>query len=84
MNDLPACPWCHTTKHVQTGSLPKSFYCRNCRREFEADDDGTVGYGDPARHVERRERHKLSQQERNRRTSEGLRLSWAARKAVQR
>jgi hypothetical protein len=49
---------------VQTGSLPRSFYCRKCKREFEADDsgqaidDGVVGYGNPERFAVRNENYK--------------------------
>jgi hypothetical protein len=51
----PSCPWCNTARHVQEGSMQKTFYCRNCWREFEAGEDGDVGYGRPDRRLIRQE-----------------------------
>lgn len=52
----PRCPKCGTPKHVQDGSQLKTFYCRKCGIEFEADDDGDIGYGRPSKRIEREER----------------------------
>jgi hypothetical protein len=57
MSDVPNCPWCHSSKHVQaSGTTMKAMYCRRCSREFEAEDDGVVGYGSPEKYAERSER----------------------------
>jgi hypothetical protein len=63
---IPACPWCKPRSNatVQTGSLPRSFYCHKCKREFEADDsgrpidDGDVGYGNPQKFAIRKENYR--------------------------
>ena len=52
-----ACIRCHSPKQVRpSGTTPRAFYCGKCKIEFEAEDDGFVGYGDPARIVAKRER----------------------------
>lgn len=57
MDDLPNCPWCRTAKHVQpSGENAKALHCRGYHRSFEAEDDGTVGYGRPDKFAERNER----------------------------
>lgn len=53
----PCCPWCNTPRHVRTsGTSYRAWYCGRCQREFEAEDDGTIGYGPPSRRIEREER----------------------------
>jgi len=53
----PACPWCRTARYVRpSGANLKAWYCPLCRREFEAGDDGLVGYGPPEKFAERAER----------------------------
>jgi len=52
----PRCPWCKTPQHVQSsGTNLKAWYCRGCQREFEAGDDGVIGYGLPEKYAERAE-----------------------------
>lgn len=70
------CPKCGIRSNTPVGA--RGFYCHGCKMAFEPEDDGTIGYGDPARNAERRER--LSAQERQRRISEGMRLAWARKK----
>ncbi len=54
--ESPSCPWCHTAINVITsGTTWRAWYCRRCGREFEAEDDGDIGYGRPDRIAERRE-----------------------------
>jgi ribosomal protein L37AE/L43A len=55
-NSTPPCPWCDTPRHVQEGGQPKTWYCRKCGREFEAEDDGDITYGRPEKRMEREER----------------------------
>ena len=39
-----------SAKHVHaSGTTLRAWHCRNCGREFEGVDDGTVGYGPPCR-----------------------------------
>jgi ribosomal protein L37AE/L43A len=52
----PPCPRCQTAKRVYPHG-ERNFQCDKCGAIFDGQDDGTVGYGDPARFAERKERH---------------------------
>lgn len=53
----PRCPWCNTARHVSSSATTlRAWYCGKCRREFEPEDDGDLGYGRPERRLERQER----------------------------
>lgn len=47
------CPRC---RHATATDTPAGWYCHHCKMEFAEDDDGTTGYGDPSRFLERKER----------------------------
>lgn len=54
----PRCPWCGTPRYVRaSGTTYRAWYCGNCGREFEAEEDGDIGYGPPDRRMTRQERH---------------------------
>lgn len=50
------CPRCRRESTTATDS-PHAFYCHWCKMEFDDEDDGTIGYGNPERFAERNERH---------------------------
>ncbi len=61
------CVRCGKSKHVCTsGTTPHAWYCRDCDVEFEPEDDGRFGYGDPARLVANREVYDLAAKQRRR------------------
>lgn len=75
------CPRCRQRSKTPTAT-PHAFYCHQCKMEFDASgDDGEVGYGRPEKVAERHER--LTAKERQRRISEGLRLSRIERRKKQ-
>jgi phage FluMu protein Com len=51
------CPRCRTVS-TTTSSGKERYYCRECRMEFEAINDGDIGYGRPERRLERQERRR--------------------------
>jgi len=57
MNDrlVGTCPRCGQPTASAAAGMAR-FYCHRCRQEFEAIDDGDVGYGDPSRRMQRAER----------------------------
>jgi hypothetical protein len=56
----PKCPWCKTAKAVRESAANcHAWYCGKCRREFEAEDDGTIAYGSPDRRLLREERNNI-------------------------
>ena len=64
MNDdcTPICPMCGNARHVRANG-DHLWYCTLHDMLFDdSGDDGTIGYGDPARIVERNERQRLSRQ----------------------
>lgn len=58
----PRCPRCGKKTATPSAENNHAFYCHHCKQVFEAIDDGTIGYGDPARIVERDERQRLQRQ----------------------
>lgn len=61
----PSCPWCRTSRTVRTsGSTMRSLYCSNCGREFEAEDDGVIGYGAPETYAQRAESRQMRKTQR--------------------
>ena len=82
--DDARCPKCGRFTCVKHNASSRAWWCLHCKMAFEPDDDGDISYGQPSRRLEREERQKLRKkltaQERQRRVSEGLRLSWARRK----
>ncbi len=61
MSQIPKCPRCGTNKHARPNGH-RMFLCTRCDGLFDdSPDDGTVTYGDPARIVERNERHAQAQ-----------------------
>jgi hypothetical protein len=63
----PRCVLCGYA-HPQTTDDPRIFYCPDCKRQFDPEDDGTVGKSkDPAVVAERREEFRLRQMARRRR-----------------
>lgn len=62
---MPRCVRCGSVRYVRTsGTTPRAYHCGKCRIEFEAEDDGLVGYGSPERYAERNERHEAAQRQR--------------------
>lgn len=57
MDTAPPCPWCKTPKRVYPHG-ERNFQCLECKRIFDAVDDGDVSYGPPSRRIEREERAK--------------------------
>ena len=55
MNDAPPCPWCKTSRKVYPHG-DRNFQCLECKRIFDAVDDGDASYGPPSRRIEREER----------------------------
>lgn len=54
---VPKCPRCGTNKHARPNGH-RMFYCTKCAGLYDdSGDDGTTGYGDPARIASRNERH---------------------------
>jgi hypothetical protein len=51
--DTPRCPRCNRRGSTNEGTI---CYCHHCKMQFDSQDDGTVGYGDPSRRIEREER----------------------------
>jgi hypothetical protein len=39
---------------------PRNFWCANCKREFDGQDDGDVGYRSPEINAERAERREMA------------------------
>lgn len=66
MDQTPKCPWCKTRKFVYPHGH-RDFFCGNCKRIFDGIDDGTTGYGDPAKHADRAERREAAEKERRQR-----------------
>ena len=62
-DQTPKCPWCKTDKHVHAEGF-RSWWCGNCNRLFDGVDDGTVGYGTPEKHAERKERREAAEKQR--------------------
>ena len=62
--DDPRCPACNRPG-VKSGK--RLFFCPTCRMEYEPDDDGTTGYGDPARIAAEHEHQRLAEKARKRR-----------------
>ena len=66
MNE-PKCVRCGKSKNVrESGTTPHAWYCGDCQIEFEPEDDGRFGYGDPARQVANREAYDLAAKQRRR------------------
>jgi hypothetical protein len=51
--DTPRCPRCNRRGSHNEGTL---YYCGHCKQQYDAEDDGTITYGDPSRRLEREER----------------------------
>ncbi len=56
----PRCPKCG---HLGTRTENKLYYCHTCKMAYDGEDDGTVGYGNPARHAELTERRERQRQD---------------------
>lgn len=61
------CPRCHHLTTTPSAANLHAFYCHDCKIEFEDEDDGTIGYGNPERFAERNERHQQNRQNQQRR-----------------
>ena len=68
----PRCPFCGY-KHTRTSaSTLRAFFCPQCGREFEPEDDGFIPNGDPARIVEEAEQRQIKAREDRRREHRGM------------
>ena len=65
-DEMPDCPWCGDNRQVYEEG-DRNYWCRGCNRSFDAEDDGTIGYGRPDQNAIRREEHELRQRTRKRR-----------------
>ncbi len=52
---MPACPRCGAKSRTPANGKDR-WYCHECHMEFEAGDDGTIGYGPPDKRLRREER----------------------------
>ena len=59
----PKCIQCGRIKAVDMVPNSTEAYCNHCNIQFDTEDDGTTGYGDPARMAARN----IDYQERNKR-----------------
>ena len=58
-NCTPNCPMCGNARHVRPNG-DRLFYCTACGGLYDdSGDDGTIGYGDPARIAEKREQREI-------------------------
>ncbi len=69
----PDCPRCANNR--QTYPVGDGLWrCRRCSAEFDPEDDGDFGYGDPAKQVEHKELRQIAIRERTKaRKARGLR-----------
>ena len=47
--EVARCPRCGMATVTKSGSTDRAWYCHHCELEFEPEDDGDIGYGDPAK-----------------------------------
>jgi len=64
---MPDCPWCGSNRAVYACG-ERNYWCRNCNREWDPEDDGEIGYGRPEVNAMRREERERRRKDRQRNT----------------